>query len=187
MNSVQYLLKRRPLSYEDKVAAKALGRPTPNLSLKNSVIIKTRECNRYFNRKTAYGKFSWMCGCEEVNKLYCFVCLLYSELKMSPWVTEGITDLKHLAERASKHQSSPSHLNHLVNYSVLDKTDIRRQLDTAYITNVRAHNEKVRKNLRALRRLITCVRFSGAFELALRGHDEDEHDVLHGLVDFTSE
>jgi hypothetical protein len=190
MNSVQYLIKNRPLSYEAKVAAKALGRPTPDLEIKKSTSGKKRVFNRYFTRENSYDKFSWMCGCEEVSKLFCFVCLLSNDLRpirQSPWTSTGVDNLQHLMKAATFHERSTSHLDHLIDYSVLDKPDIRKQFDTAYVTSTRAHNEKVKKNRRALRRLITCIRFSGAFELALRGHDEDDRDVFRGLVDFASE
>ena len=46
------------------------------------------------------------------------------------------------------------------------------------------------KNRHILSRIIDCVKFCGAFELALRGHDESESSdnpgVFPGLVDFVS-
>ncbi|XP_056089373.1 zinc finger MYM-type protein 1-like [Rhinichthys klamathensis goyatoka] len=57
-------------------------------------------------------------------------------------------------------------------------------------TNVTRHNEEVDKNRYILSKLIDCVKFCGAFELALRGHDETEASenpgIFRGLVNFAS-
>ena len=46
------------------------------------------------------------------------------------------------------------------------------------------------KNRHVLSKLIDCIKFCGAFELALRGHDKssdsDNPGVFLGLVDFTA-
>lgn len=48
--------------------------------------------------------------------------------------------------------------------------------------------EEDKKNGHFLSRIIDCVTFCGAFELALRGHDESsgKPGVLPGLVDFVA-
>ncbi|KAJ1193316.1 hypothetical protein NDU88_002615 [Pleurodeles waltl] len=65
-----------------------------------------------------------------------------------------------------------------------------RLLNEAYRKGVIKHNEEVDKNRYILSKLIDCVKFCGAFELALRGHDETEESlnpgVFRGLVDFVS-
>ncbi|KAJ1204026.1 hypothetical protein NDU88_007807 [Pleurodeles waltl] len=64
------------------------------------------------------------------------------------------------------------------------------QLNEAYHKGVIKHNEEVDKNHYILSKLIDCVKFCGAFELALRGHDETEESLNPGafrrLVDFVS-
>ncbi|KAJ1095790.1 hypothetical protein NDU88_000946 [Pleurodeles waltl] len=64
------------------------------------------------------------------------------------------------------------------------------ELNEAYRKGVIKHNEEVDKNRCILSKLIDCVKFCGAFELALRGHDETEESlnpgVFRGLVDFVS-
>lgn len=54
MNSVKYILENRPVPFEEKVEIKKLGRPTPDLQIKSTVVCKTREFNRYFKRETTY-------------------------------------------------------------------------------------------------------------------------------------
>nr|CAH7744210.1 unnamed protein product [Callosobruchus chinensis] len=55
---------------------------------------------------------------------------------------------------------------------VLGKANISEQLDSAYLRQRIKQNEEVDKNCHILRRLIMCIKFCGAFELALRAHDE---------------
>ncbi|RXN35740.1 zinc finger MYM-type 1-like protein [Labeo rohita] len=67
---------------------------------------------------------------------------------------------------------------------------IAQQLDEGYRIGIRRHNEEVTKNRHILSRIIDCVKFCGAFELALRGHDESEGSdnpgIFRGLVDFVA-
>jgi hypothetical protein len=86
-------------------------------------------------------------------------------------------------------------LHNILDFNVLGKTsgktDIRIQLDNAYRENIRRHNEKVDQNRHILRQLINCIRFCGAFELALRDHDETIQSQNRGIflefVDFVTE
>ena len=79
-----------------------------------------------------------------------------------------MNDLGHLHSKIKKHECSQTHLNSLLEFNLLGKVDIRQQLDSAYRRNVKEHNEKVEKNCYALSKIIDCITFGGAFELALR-------------------
>ena len=65
------------------------------------------------------------------------------------------------------------------------------QLDDGYRNSIKKHNEEVDKNRHVLNRIIDCIKFCGVHELALRGHNEDEHSHNHGvfldLVDHTAQ
>lgn len=189
INAVQFLLQNKSLSFEQKLLIKQKGRPTPDLQINFASTSKTRTYNRVFN-KNIYGKYDWMCGCSIANKLFCFVCLLFHK-EITAWTKHGVNDLKHIAERAKKHEISVAHLNASMDFSVLGKIDIREQLDSAYLRDKLKHNEQVEKNRHILRRLIMCVRFCGAFELALRGHDEktssENPGIYVGLVNLAAE
>ncbi|GBM89092.1 Zinc finger MYM-type protein 1 [Araneus ventricosus] len=78
-----------------------------------------------------------------------------------------------------------------INTQWVGKVDIRQQLDIAFRSNVKRHNEKVTKNRYVLTKIIDCILFCGAFELALRGHDEREDSlntgVFIGLINFSVE
>ncbi|KAJ1186241.1 hypothetical protein NDU88_003024 [Pleurodeles waltl] len=66
----------------------------------------------------------------------------------------------------------------------------QHQLNEAYCKGVIKHNEEVDKNRYILSKLIDCVKFCGAFELALQSHNERDESlnpgVFRGLVDFVS-
>ena len=64
-------------------------------------------------------------------------------------------------------------------------------MDSAYRRAVEEHNQKAAQNRYVLNIIINCIRFCGAFELALRGHDESDTSnnpgIFRGLINFSSE
>lgn len=189
MNSVQSLLAEpfASRSCTDKYEIKKHGRPTPNLNIVQSVSSKKRIFKRIFNREI-YNKHTWICGCEIKNALFCFPCLLFGG--EDTWTKTGFTDLNHLVDRLKKHTSSAKHMKNVVQLSLLGNVNIATQLDNAYRRNIELHNEQVRHNRYLLNIIINCIRFCGAFELALRGHDESTSSsnpgVFRGLIDFSA-
>jgi hypothetical protein len=101
------------------------------------------------------------------------------------WTKIGFTDLNHLGDRIKKHTEPAKHMN-------CETVNIAAQLDSAYRRNIELHNEKMIHNPYILNIIIiNCVRFCGAFELALRGHDESTSSsnpgVFRGLINFSAE
>lgn len=176
------------MPFDQKCLIKQKGRPTPDLYINYESTSKTRTYKRVFNRNT-YEKYQWMCGCSVTNKLLCFVCLIFNT-EVTAWTKYGLDDLKHIADRAKKHENSVAHLKAYIDFSVLGKTDIREQLDSAYLRYKLEHNKQVEKN-HILRRIIMCIKFCGAFELALRSHDEKTSSknpgIYIGLINFAAE
>lgn len=192
MNSVQSLIAEPFCSRTstDKFEIKRLGRPTPNLNIVQSVSSKKRTFNRTFN-PAIYSKHSWICGCEVKNALFCFPCLLFGGGGEPLWTKIGFTDLNHSGDRIKKHVLSVKHMKNVLQLSLFGSVNIAAQLDSAYRRNIELHNEQVRHNRYILNIIINCVRFCGAFELALRGHDESTSSsnpgVFCGLIDFSAE
>ncbi|GBM57640.1 hypothetical protein AVEN_225018-1 [Araneus ventricosus] len=142
---------------------------------------KTRDFRREF-RPHLCEKCSWICGCESTNRLFCVPCLLFAKQNGdSSWVSYGVADLSHLTQKIKKHECSQSHLNSILEFNLLGKVDIRQQLGIAFRSNVKRHNEKVTKNRYVRTKIIDCILFCGAFELALRGHDEREDSLNTGV------
>ncbi|CAI5694963.1 zinc finger MYM-type protein 1 [Oreochromis niloticus] len=79
-------------------------------------------------------------------------------------------------------------MDNSVKLAVLGKTSIAAQLDDGHRIALRRHNEEVDKNRHILSKIIDCIKFCGAFELAMRGHDEsdssDNPGIFRGLVDL---
>nr|CAH7732770.1 unnamed protein product [Callosobruchus chinensis] len=107
------------------------------------------------------------------------------------WARKGISDLHHLFEKIKKHESSRDHINSCTTFALLGKVNIMSQLSSAYRESIILHNNKVEKNRHILKRIISCVKFCSAFDLALRGHDESEFSENQGifkeLINFTAE
>jgi hypothetical protein len=64
------------LSYDNKLKIKEEGTPKPNVNLHT----KIKTCTRQFNTKI-YEAISWLCGCDKLNKLFCWSCLFFSKEK----------------------------------------------------------------------------------------------------------
>ena len=74
---------------------------------------------------------------------------------------------------------------------MLGKQDIHQQLNSAFRLNIQKYNKQVKENRYILSKIIDYIRFCGAFELALRGHDETSDSVNPGvfkeLINFFAE
>ena len=174
------------LTLNEKKEIKAIGRPTPDLSIEQRSKSRDKEYTRQFNNNV-YEKCDWLCGCEVKNALFCYPCLLFDG--DASWTKIGVTDLRHLTQKITKHEQSAKHINSVIDLSMLGKADIAAQIDSGYKLSIAKHNEEVKKNRDTLSKIINCVKFCGKFELPLRGHDESNESknpgVFLGLIDFT--
>ena len=193
--NVEYLKKVvwSNLTLENKIAIKTKGRPTPQIEITQVTKTSSRVFKRVF-KNDIYDKTEWICGCNVKNRLFCFPCLIFERNHTKAdqgWVKNGIADLSHLSQKIKKHEHSELHLRCKLELKLLGKHDIRQQLDSAYRKNIENHNAQVKKNRYVLSKIIDCIKFCGAFELALRGHNETEDSlnpgVFKGLVNFSSE
>jgi hypothetical protein len=100
MNSVDSLLNQpfSSRSLEEKIEIKTLGRPMPNLNIVQTAKgSKDRSYNRHFKQEI-YDKYSWICGYEVRNALFCFPCFGSND----SWSRGGIKDLGHLNQYAKR-------------------------------------------------------------------------------------
>lgn len=192
VNSVRSLLQipfeRRTLM--EKIQVKELGPDQPDLTIKQAASERGKPYTRGFSRNW-YSRKAWLAGCSHANALFCFPCLLFKTSGTDPaWTVTGVRDMKHLSEKIKKHENSRAHMDNSVKLAVLGRQNIATQLDDGHRLAVRRHNEEVDKNRHVLSKIIDCVKFCGAFELALRGHDEtdlsENPGVFRGLVDFVA-
>ena len=156
---------------------------------------QTQTCKftRHFH-PSLYEKAEWLCGCQVKNAFFCFPCVLFckgSERK-SPWVDlDGIRDVNNLPNKIKKHSQAASHLDAAVKWKCLGvRANIGAQIDEGARKAMCARNKAVDCNRRVLSMIIDCIRFCGAFELPLRGHNEKADSgnpgVFLGMVDFTA-
>ncbi|KAL2086792.1 hypothetical protein ACEWY4_017851 [Coilia grayii] len=195
MNSIEFLSKNlfERLSLGDKLAIKQLGPDKPDIQIAQPTKDRGKTYIRTFSRGW-YEKKKWLCGCFKRNTVFCFPCLLFRSSVCTGqgdvWSTTGVCDLKHFSERAKKHEQSKAHLQCAMKLAMLGQVNIATQLDEGYHVSVRNHNKEVDNNRHILSKLIDCIKFCGAFELALRGHDEsgssENPGVFLGLVDLVA-
>ncbi|KAJ8936531.1 hypothetical protein NQ318_006477 [Aromia moschata] len=72
MNSVDFLLTNKDITYEIRTEIKRLGRPIPDL------IISKTDCLRQI----------YVVMCPKTNKLFCFICLVMGGNR-SAWTQKG--------------------------------------------------------------------------------------------------
>ncbi|KAJ8947856.1 hypothetical protein NQ318_010002 [Aromia moschata] len=87
MNSVNFLLTNKDITYEIRTEIKRLGRPIPDLMVSKTDIGKSRNYSRNFN-SSVYDRFKWLCGCPKRNTLFCFIYLVMGG-NPSAWTREG--------------------------------------------------------------------------------------------------
>ena len=142
-NRVQKLksIKFSLLTREEKLKIKQIGRPIPNIVIKQKCVNKKQSYERNFD-PVLYQKYDWICGCEEQNALYCFPCLLFSK-NDSSWIKQGVKDLKHVYYKIEKHKGSSDHLNCVIDLEMLGKINMADHMDSAYKQSIAKHNEQV--------------------------------------------
>lgn len=181
-----YPFARRTMA--ERIQVKELGPDKPEINIAQPTKEGTRKYIRTFNRSW-FERKSWLTGCGATSALFCFPCILFKNDKSdTTWTESGQTDLKHLSERMKKHERSRVHMENCVKLAMLGRVSIATQLDDGHRIAIRRHNEEVDKNRHVLSKIIDCVKFCGAFELAMRGHDEressDNPGIFRGLVDL---
>ena len=189
-NTVEYLqsINFDRLTLQQKIDLKGKGRPIPSLMISKAASSRGMSYVRQFNADL-YSKNVWLCGCNKKNALFCFPCLLFGG--DSAWAKTGIKDLVHITRKIGKHKASKSHVNNMLNLSLLGSVNIASQLDAGYKISLARHNKQVAENRKILSKIIDCVKFCGRRELPLRGHNETNESenpgVFRGLVDFACE
>ena len=163
---LQSPFSRRTIDEKTNILEKA--RPMPNLvtnlSTKNTNII------RPFNVLN-YEKHEWLSGCSELNKLFCWPCLLFSLPKESSAGSKtGFSDLNHLSASISRPEKCKT----------FGKVRVDYLLDHQKKITISNHNETVKRNRHILERLIDAICFLGTQELAFRGYDESLSSVNRG-------
>ena len=101
-----------------------------------------------------------------------------------------MNEWKHLSEKVKRHVKFICHVENCLKLAFFGKANIAEQLSKAYKDSIIQHNLEVKKTRHIQSRIIDCIKFCGAFELTLRGHDKtlasDNPGVFLGSVNFTA-
>ena len=61
------------LRLDEKIIFKNINRPMPDLKIVQKAYSRGKVYERQFS-KSIYNEFDWICGCDETNSVYYFVC-----------------------------------------------------------------------------------------------------------------
>ncbi|XP_022167439.1 uncharacterized protein LOC111031697, partial [Myzus persicae] len=149
------------------------NRPTPNIALE----YKEGKFIRKF-QYSWYTKFPWLTGCDKLNKVFCFYCVIFGGEK--EWTIDGISSIKNFIRKSEKHSISKKHLINQEKFHLLGKVRIEHAISVGRRLAAIKHNEQVSINRRLIARMIHVVCFLGKQELAFRGHREHDESLNKG-------
>lgn len=144
-NSVNDLLNI-PFSsrnYSDKLTILKLGKPKPALDITSKHKDKNCEYIRHFSASN-YESIEWLTGCEVRQKLFCFICMLFST-ENGVWNKNGYNDLNHLTVAVQRHEKSRAHMQAYLAFKMFGKQRIDTLLDCQKRAGISRHNEEVKK------------------------------------------
>lgn len=162
------------MSDEEKLNLIRQGRPMPDLNLEQQCMRKNqaRSFIRHFSRDT-YDRIEWLCGCNVMNTLHCFPCLLFSDpLREDIWIQKGMKDLTHLAASGRSHESSKSHLTACIDMNLLINRNQK--------SNVEFGNRKVmpRESQHKFILMLSDLKLSSILEMTLNSNSASEINIM---------
>ena len=171
-------------SFAEKKKILEVGRPTPNLNLKS--LSKAR--GKVFSRKfhlSIYDRFSWLCGSNTTNKLYCWPCLLFCSETLSLWSDpcRGYSDLSHLYTAIKKHERIASHLRGVYLYKTFGYKQVAHSLEQ-HKQNVLNCNDFVTQNRDILKRLTRVACYLGMQGITFCCQDRRKVSECNGSSNF---
>jgi hypothetical protein len=104
-----------------------------------------------------YETAPWLCCCSQLNKLFCWPCILFSKEKTT-CTTSGYNDLHNFHKSEKRHLNAVAHILSLKNLKLFGKNQrIEFSLSEQHRLSVKRHNEQVMKNRIMLTHLIRVV------------------------------
>ncbi|CAF2675289.1 unnamed protein product [Rotaria sp. Silwood2] len=128
-------------------------------------------------------KYQWLTYCQSENKVYCYFCRtayyggFHPEPNKSGEATlafTGFSDWKNSITRLTKHESSKTHSDCVYLVKQQQKPTVAAQLNLT-------HQIQQAKRRRMLLTEIQCIKFLLRQGLAIRGHVEDEANLIQLL------
>lgn len=162
-------------SFAEKQEIIESGRPMAQLKKLCTVV---KNFTRHFSIEL-YDKHTWLSGCDFLNKVYCWPCLLFAKDK-GVWRTNGFSDLNNIYKAIKRHENSEEHFKAVLDIKRFGKVRIETALSEAYSNKVNKHNALVKENMQIMECLIDVACYLGEQELPFRGHDESQDSANKG-------
>ena len=139
-----------------------------------------RTANRQF-RDECYAKKEWLCGSTNLQRMFCWPCLLFAPGKSQAWTRQGYADMRSFLSDCRKHGQSNCHLEAHKKWKTFDATErVVILYSRARREEVQRHNEQVRQNKETLKAISEAILFLSKQELAFRCHDEARDGLNKG-------
>lgn len=175
------------MTLSEKLLVKEGGPPQPSLTRTQAATSNKKAYSRSFNIEW-YKKVPWLCGCDELNALFCFPCILFGGHDV--WTKTGYINLAKLKEKTTEHGNSARHITNSISLQMLGTTNIATSLSSAFAKSIQAHNNEVTANRQILTQIMDCIIYLAKHEQALRGSDESADSTNRGnyldLLDYTA-
>ena len=128
-----------------------------------------------------YAKKEWLCGSTNLQRLFCWPCLLFAPGKSQTWTRQGCADMLSFLSDCRKHERSNCHLEAYKKWKTFDATErVDMIFSRARREKVQRHNEQVRQNRETLKTIFEAILFLSKQELAFRCHDESNNSLTKG-------
>ena len=139
-----------------------------------------RAATRQF-QDACYAKKEWLCGSTNVQRLFCWPCLLFAPGKSQTWTRQGYADVRSCLSDCRKHGRSNCHLEAYKKWKTFDATErVVILFSRARRDEVQRHNEQVRQSRETLKSISEAILFLSKQELAFRCHYESRDGLNKG-------
>ena len=116
-----------------------------------------RTVNRQF-KDACYAKKEWLCGLTNLQRLFCWPCLLFAPGKSQMWTGQGYGDMRCFLSDCRKHGRSNCHLEAYKKWKTFDATErVDILFSRARREEVQRHNEQVRQNRETLKTITKSI------------------------------
>lgn len=120
----------------------------------------------------------WLTHCNQRHALFCFVCLAFSKPTDSSRFITGMSDWRHVHQRAEEHEKSIAHRACAEAYFLnCSKADINTLLRGRQLT---VHREQIKRRRQVLDRVVEVVRVIGKRGLSYR---QEQNEAAYTLED----
>lgn len=136
--------------------------------------------NRSFQRQW-FGEYKWLTYCETRHKAFCFPCrsassrgLINVARNSHVFVSQGFRNWKKAKKRFREHEQSCIHREACMKLQLSQQPSVATQLSRQVLTEQKHRREMLMK-------VLTSLRFLVCQGLAIRGHKEEDSNLIHLL------